>query len=211
MLPQSTNWMPSLNVPRTARTNSTSSMRRDSLKARRCGTVASPTPTMPMSSDSTSTIAQPLSFSVCARPAAAIQPAVPPPTMTMLFSRSSVIEPIVAPFAATNSKAFRSELHAQGHAHGPRHASDVAGWRVSGALDDSIGSGGIDVINQIVLVRDVERVDSYVHRSQVAQFKVLRDLQVERLIARAAVHVEPERITRCAGREGGGSRQTGDH
>ena len=45
------------------------------------GIVASPTPTVPISSDSTSVISQ-LPAEACASAAAVIQPAVPPPTMT---------------------------------------------------------------------------------------------------------------------------------
>src|SRR6187401_3536773 len=161
MRPQSTNWMPSLNVPRTARTNSTSSICSELLKARRCGTVASPTPTVPMSSDSMSVMSQPLPLSACARPAAAIQPAVPPPTMTMLRSRSPIIDPIVA-FPA-------SELHAQRHPDGSRHTRVVAEGRISSADDDSVGTDGVDEVDEIVRVEHVERIETKIHRAHVAE------------------------------------------
>ncbi len=47
------------------------------------GMVASPTPTVPISLDSTRVIRVPVALRKCARLAAAIQPAVPPPTITM--------------------------------------------------------------------------------------------------------------------------------
>jgi hypothetical protein len=49
------------------------------MKLRMCGMVASPTPIVPISSDSTSLISTLLSH--CESTAAVIQPAVPPPTI----------------------------------------------------------------------------------------------------------------------------------
>src|SRR3569833_573208 len=61
---------------------SSSSISSRPLKVRRNGTVASPTPTVPISSDSTSVTDTPACSSIRARAAAAIQPEVPPPTIT---------------------------------------------------------------------------------------------------------------------------------
>ena len=57
-----------------------------------CGIVASPTPTMPISSDSTSSILRPVSPMILEIAAAAIHPAVPPPTITT-FSMASGLTP----------------------------------------------------------------------------------------------------------------------
>src|SRR6185437_17010776 len=79
--PQSLSCTPSLYVPWVKRIRSSSSMPRNALMCWICGIVASPTPTVPISADSIRWISQ-------ARPrprasnAAAIQPAVPPPTIT---------------------------------------------------------------------------------------------------------------------------------
>jgi hypothetical protein len=74
--------MPSFRVARVSRMNSASSSPIRLLKSRIGGTVASPTPTMPMSSDSTR-VTRACGPSVRCRAAAAIQPAVPPPTIRM--------------------------------------------------------------------------------------------------------------------------------
>src|SRR5690606_15935890 len=78
---QFSNEMPSLMVPCTAAMNSCSLMPSIWWKLRKVGTVASPTPTVPITSDSTSTMSSTLP-SILDSAAAAIQPAVPPPAMT---------------------------------------------------------------------------------------------------------------------------------
>src|ERR1700741_2602439 len=167
MRPQSTNWMPSLKVARTARTNSTSSMRSESLKARRCGTVASPTPTVPMSSDSMSWI-ETGNSSVRASAAAAIQPADPPPTRTMLLSRS--VTPglwhrspaLTAPRCQCGRLATLSELDAKRSAQRPRHSGDVAVAVVAATGDEAVRTALIDEVDEVLFVRHVERVESQV-------------------------------------------------
>jgi hypothetical protein len=73
--------MPSLKVALVSRTNSSSLMPRTLLKRRIIGIVDSPTPTLEISSDSIRRMAI-LPCSRRASAAAAIQPAVPPPTIT---------------------------------------------------------------------------------------------------------------------------------
>jgi hypothetical protein len=72
------NSMPSLKVARVARMNSRSSIPSMALKVRIGGMVASPTPTVPICSDSISTTST-WPPSTLDRAAAVIQPAVPPP------------------------------------------------------------------------------------------------------------------------------------
>src|SRR3546814_16097280 len=81
--------MPSLNVPCDARSTSFSSRPRNALTSRICGMVASPTPTMPISSDSIKRMRTGCTMAL-ARIAAAIKPPVTPPPMTserMLHSK----------------------------------------------------------------------------------------------------------------------------
>ncbi len=80
--PQPTNSIPSLNVPCVADMNACSSIPTAALKSSRDGMVASPTPTVPIESDSISVTFVPMPVSRDSA-AAVIHPAVPPPTITM--------------------------------------------------------------------------------------------------------------------------------
>jgi hypothetical protein len=75
--------MPSLNVACVAAMKSCSLMLSSRLKCTSGGIVASPTPTVPISSDSMSLMSSTLP-SVLEIAAATIHPAVPPPAMTIL-------------------------------------------------------------------------------------------------------------------------------
>src|SRR5262245_8765066 len=93
MRAQFSNRMPSLKVAAVARMNSCSSSPTSLLNTRIGGTVDSPTPTVPISSDSISVMSSTVP-SCRESAAAAIQPAVPPPAITtflisVLFKRSS--------------------------------------------------------------------------------------------------------------------------
>src|SRR5689334_13511110 len=74
--------MASFTVPLVAFITANGSRPSDSKYRRMAGTVASPTPMVPTDEDSTSVMAVPSLPRRCAIEAAAIQPAVPPPTMT---------------------------------------------------------------------------------------------------------------------------------
>src|SRR6187399_140197 len=85
--PQSMNSMPSLKVALVAFMNSCSLRPSMRLKLMTSGMVASPTPIVPISSDSTSVIDTSLGSSRLDNAAAVIQPAEPPPAMTICFRR----------------------------------------------------------------------------------------------------------------------------
>src|SRR5688572_14073594 len=82
------NSMPSLKVACVALMNSCSLRPRIRLKLMMSGMVASPTPIVPISSDSTSVIETSLGSSKLDNAAAVIQPADPPPAMTICFRRA---------------------------------------------------------------------------------------------------------------------------
>src|SRR6187551_3597255 len=79
--------MPSLNVALVAFMNSASSRPSMRLKLMMSGMVASPTPIVPISSDSTSVIETSFGSSRLESAAAVIHPADPPPAMTIFFRR----------------------------------------------------------------------------------------------------------------------------
>src|SRR3982751_1616492 len=82
--------MPSLIEPRVTPRNSRSSRSMSLWKIRTVGNVASPTPTVPISSDSTSVMST--SEPICCESAAAThQPEVPPPAITTFFTVCSAI------------------------------------------------------------------------------------------------------------------------
>src|SRR6187551_2452941 len=85
--PQSMNSMPSLKVALVAFMNSCSLRPSMRLKLMMSGIVASPTPIVPISSDSTSVIETSFGSSRLDNAAAVIQPAEPPPAMTICLRR----------------------------------------------------------------------------------------------------------------------------
>ena len=112
--------------------------------------------------------------SVRASAAAAIQPAVPPPMMTILRRRaSSAMTP--APVAVTQNFT-PNDL-----ADGARKARDIADG-IQSTANRSIRSDGVEIVDQVFLVGDVQHVDAQVERGDIADREVLGDLQIERLV-----------------------------
>src|SRR5688500_11339856 len=93
--PQSMNSMPSLKVALVAFMNSRSSRPSIRLKTRMSGMVASPTPIVPISSDSTSVIETSFGSNMLDSAAAVIHPAEPPPAMTICFKRACMTSLLV--------------------------------------------------------------------------------------------------------------------
>src|SRR5687768_7557356 len=130
--------MESLKVPATARRNSCSSICRNRWKARIGGTVDSPTPMVPICSDSTRVISS-RSRNWCASAHAATQPVVPPPAMTTLrILPVSNAFPLMRAGATGSTVEFadqhRADLARQRVVHGPQHVARRCRQVLAGAF-----------------------------------------------------------------------------
>src|ERR1700722_13983556 len=108
--------------------------------------VDSPTPTVPMVSDSTTWIFR-LSPMARLKTAAVIHPAVPPPTTTTRLMRKSVIAVVLAIRRMPAPRGVHSQHHAAEIKEARRRS--LAGWR------------GLVVLTEIV--REPVRVEPRVH------------------------------------------------
>src|SRR5689334_13841292 len=129
MAPQFTNSMPSLKVPRERASSWSSSTPNHWLNLRMEGIVASPTPTVPISSDSTSTISSIWRRRTRPSQAAVIHPAVPPPTIATLFMGAAMASGVRRRRGATIS----------------RHELCVVGHRVHRALQVLVDQGHLPI------------------------------------------------------------------
>src|ERR1700691_4112564 len=119
------NLMPSLYVACVCLTKSLSLILRNRSRSTRGGMVASPTPTLPISGDSMTVMAHPVPGKARANMLAAIQPAVPPPTMAMLFIWESS-DIWIRTFDREHSMAgMDASLHAGGWKAAPSHRKDA--------------------------------------------------------------------------------------
>src|SRR5690606_4560564 len=137
---QSTNSIPSLKVAFVDRTKSSSFKSSNRLKYRMCGMVDSPTPTVPIASDSIRRILISGAARRRAIAAAAIHPAVPPPTITVLrILRSCMVVtvPRVVVSRDVRGAVPLNELDVRGHRVGG--SGDAVAYGIEAAADRVVG------------------------------------------------------------------------
>src|SRR5690348_6414040 len=220
MRAQSTNSMPSLKVPLTVRTNSASSICSNWLNRFRCGTVASPTPTVPICSDSISRIDS-LPGNTRASAAAAIQPAVPPPTITMRWTGEAFMQfarcgrckkrggPVesIGPAFPRWWFARRRDAVLPPHPHrefeGARHAEDIAGGVVDDhRIENTVRSPVDQGVGVILVVERIEDVEAQIPDHAVRDLDVLARGEID--VAVAPDRAADQEAFATAGDGGGG-------